>query len=172
VVKLERCVILNGDYTFLNVVSWKRAITLMVQQKAEVLKFSDRVVRNYEGTVVIRVPLVMKLMKIIRMIYKNRVPFSKRNVFVRDKHVCAYCGSHSKDLTVDHIMPASRGGKTNFDNCIAACRPCNNKKGSRTPSEAKMYLSHQPYAPTISEFIRLKMKQLGIDKFLKEIGVY
>lgn len=168
---MERCVILNGDYTFLNVVNWKRAINLMVKRKAEVLKYSDQVVRSGEGKVITRVPLVMRLMKIIRMIYKNRVPFSKRNIFVRDKFACAYCGSN-KNLTIDHIMPASRGGKTTFENCITACRPCNNKKGNRIPSEAKMYLSHQPYAPTISEFIRLKMKQLGIDKFLEEIGVY
>ncbi len=164
-------VILNGDYTFLNVVDWKRAICLIVKQKVEVLKFSDTIIRSGEGKVITRVPLVMKLIKIIRMIYKNRVPFTKKNVFVRDKYKCAYCGSN-KDLTIDHIIPVSRGGKSNFDNCIAACKPCNNKKDRRTPSEAKMYLSHQPYAPTISEFIRLKMKQLKIDKFLEEIGVY
>ena len=168
---MERCVILNGDYTFLNVVNWKRAIRLMVKQKAEVLKYSKIPLRNCEGEIVTHVPLVMRLIKIIRMIYKNKVPFSKKNVFVRDKHKCAYCGS-GRELTVDHIMPASRGGKTNFDNCITACKPCNNKKDRKTPSEAKMYLSHQPYAPTISEFIRFKMKQLGVDKFLKEIGVY
>jgi 5-methylcytosine-specific restriction endonuclease McrA len=171
VVKVETCVILNGDYTFLNVVGWKRAIRLMVKQKAEVLKYSDRELHNCEGKVITRVPLVMKLMKIIRMIYKNRVPFSKKNIFVRDKHKCGYCGSN-KELTVDHIIPASRGGKSNFENCITACKPCNNKKDRRTPSEAKMYLSHQPYSPTISEFIRIKMKQLKIDKFLEEIGVY
>ena len=168
---MERCVILNGDYTFLNVVDWKRAIRLMIKQKAEVLKFSSRAIRNSEGKIVTYVPLVMRLIKIIRMIYKNKVPFTKKNVFVRDKYKCGYCGSKN-DLTIDHVIPASRGGKTNFDNCVAACRPCNNKKDRRTPSEAKMYLSHQPYAPTISEFIRLKMKQLKIDKFLKEIGVY
>ena len=166
-----RTVILNGDYTFLNVVDWKRAICLMIKQKAEVLKFSDRIIRSGEGKVITRVPLVMRLIKIIRMIYKNRVPFTKKNVFVRDAYKCGYCGD-TKNLTIDHIMPASRGGKNNFDNCITACKPCNNKKDRRTPSEAKMYLSHQPYAPTISEFIRLKMKQLGIDKFLKDIGVY
>jgi 5-methylcytosine-specific restriction endonuclease McrA len=164
-------VILNGDYTFLNVVNWKRAICLMIKQKTEVLKFSNRAIRNSEGEIVTYVPLVMRLIKIIRMIYKNKVPFTKKNVFVRDKFKCGYCGSN-QNLTVDHIIPTSRGGKNNFDNCITACRPCNNKKDRRTPSEAKMYLSHQPYAPTISEFIRLKMKQLKIDKFLKEIGVY
>ena len=168
---MERCVILNGDYTFLNVVDWKRAIRLMIKQKAEVLKFSSRAIRNSEGKIVTYVPLVMRLIKIIRMIYKNKVPFTKKNVFVRDKYKCGYCGSKN-DLTIDHIIPSSRGGKNNFDNCITACRPCNNKKDRRTPSEAKMYLSHQPYAPTISEFIRLKMKQLKIDKFLEEIGVY
>ena len=168
---MERCVILNGDYTFLNVVDWKRAIRLMIKQKAEVLKFSNRPIRNSEGEVITYVPLVMRLIKIIRMIYKNKVPFTKKNVFVRDKYKCGYCGSKN-DLTIDHIIPSSRGGKNNFDNCITACRPCNNKKDRRTPSEAKMYLSHQPYAPTISEFIRLKMKQLKIDKFLEEIGVY
>jgi 5-methylcytosine-specific restriction endonuclease McrA len=143
----------------------------MIKKKAEVLKYSEKVIRNGEGEVVTRVPLVMKLIKIIRMIYRHRVPFSKKNIFIRDKYRCAYCNSN-QDLTIDHIMPASRGGKNTFENCITACRPCNNKKGRRTPSEAKMYLSHQPYAPTISEFIRLKMMQLGIDKFLEDIGVY
>ena len=168
---MERCVILNGDYSFLNVVDWKRAICLMIKQKAEVLKFSNTPIRNGEGDIITHVPLVMRLIKIIRMIYKNRVPFTKKNIFIRDKYKCAYCGN-GKELTVDHIIPTSRGGKNNFENCITACKPCNNKKDRRTPSEAKMYLSHQPYAPTISEFIRLKMKQLKVDKFLEEIGVY
>ena len=168
---MERCVILNGDYTFLNIVSWKRAICLMIKQKAEVLKYSDKVLVNCEGKVITKIPIVMKLIKIIRMIYKNRVPFSKKNVLIRDKFRCGYCGSRQQ-LTVDHVIPASQGGKTTFENCITACRSCNNKKGRRTPSEAKMYLSHQPYAPTISEFIALKMKQLGVDHILKELGVY
>jgi len=107
---MERCVILNGDYTFLNVVSWKRAICLMVKEKAEVLKFSDQVLRSGEGEIVTHVPLVMRLIKIIRMIYKNKVPFTKKNVFVRDGYKCGYCGS-KQELTIDHIIPTSRGGK-------------------------------------------------------------
>jgi len=168
---MERCVILNGDYTFLNVVSWKRAVCLMFKQKAEVLKFSDKIIRNGEGKIITRVPLVMKLIKIVRMIYRNKVPFSKRNVFIRDHYKCGYCGSN-KNLTIDHVIPISRGGKSTFDNCITCCRNCNHKKGKRLPSEAHMHFLRQPYTPTISEFIRLKMKQLGIDKFLKDIGVY
>ena len=105
------------------------------------------------------------------MIYRNKVPYSKRNIMVRDDHKCVYCGTE-KELTIDHVIPISQGGKTSFENCVAACKTCNSKKGSRTPSEAKMYLRVQPYAPTISEFFRKKMKQLGLDIYLKELGVY
>jgi 5-methylcytosine-specific restriction endonuclease McrA len=90
---------------------------------------------------------------------------------VRDRYICSYCGSN-KNLTIDHIIPISRGGKSTFENCITACKSCNNKKGDRTPSEANMYLTKKAYSPTISEFLKLKMKQLGADAYLKEIGVY
>jgi len=167
---MNRCVVLNGDYTFLNTVGWQRAICLMLKGKTEVLKYTDRVIRCVDGSE-IRIPLVMKLIKVIRMIYKNKVPFTKKNIFVRDGFQCQYCGDNDQ-LTIDHIIPTSRGGKNTFENCVAACRPCNNKKGNRTPNEIHMYLKKMPYAPTISEFFRIKMKALGMDKFLKELGVY
>lgn len=168
---MERCIVLNGDYSFLNTVSWKRAVCLIIKKKAEVLKESNKPIRTGCGASMCKVPLVIKLIKIIRLIYKNRVPFSKRNIMVRDKYECAYCGT-SSNLTIDHIIPSSQGGKTTFENCITACQPCNNKKGNRRPNEAKMYLSKKAYAPTISEFIRMKMIQLGVHEFLKELGVY
>lgn len=168
---MDRCIVLNGDYTFLNTVNWKRAVCLIMNGKAEVLKYSERILRNGAGKVVMKVPLVMRLIKLIRSIYKSKVPFSKKNVFVRDKFRCIYCGS--KDvLTIDHVIPVSRGGKTTFDNCVASCKPCNSNKGNRTPSEARMFLKRQPFTPTISEFIRLKIKQLGIEQFLIDLGVY
>jgi len=168
---VDRCVVLNGDYTFLNTVDWKRAVALFMKGKTEVLKFSERPIRNGAGKVVMKVPLVMRLIKFIRSIYKSRVPFTKKNVFVRDKFRCAYCGA--KDiLTIDHVIPVSRGGKTTFDNCVASCKSCNSNKGNRIPSEANMFLKKQPYSPTISEFIRLKMEQLGLDQILVDIGVY
>jgi len=169
---VERCVVLNGDYSYLNVINWKRAVCLMMKGKAEALKYSDKVVRNSEGEEVFRIPLVLRLIKIIRMIYKNKVPYSKRNIFVRDNFKCMYCGAGSQKLTVDHVIPQGQGGKSSFDNCVAACRPCNHKKGNRTPSQAKMFLKRRPYTPTIYEFIRLKMKHYKIDQFLKELGVY
>jgi len=143
-----------------------------VKGKTEVLRYTEKTVSNFEKTVIFKIPAVMRLMKIIRVIYRNRVPFNKRNVIVRDEFECAYCGIKSKSLTVDHIIPLSRGGKSNFENCMAACKNCNAKKGNKLPSEIHMYIQKRPYQPTIAEFLRLKLKKLGLDVVLKELGVY
>jgi 5-methylcytosine-specific restriction endonuclease McrA len=168
----QNCVVLNGDFSFLNIIHWKRAVKLCFQGKAENLKSSDKVLRGGDGSVVMKRPLVIRLIKVIRMVYKNRVPYSKKNVMIRDGFKCMYCGTHSKRLTIDHVIPVSRGGKTNFENCVAACRPCNNWKGNKKPSEAEMFLNRQPYSPTISEFFMIKCKQLKIHEYLKELGIY
>jgi 5-methylcytosine-specific restriction endonuclease McrA len=114
----------------------------------------------------------MKLIKLIRTLYVSRVPFSKKNVLVRDGFICAYCGAKRQRLTIDHIIPKSKGGKANFENCVSSCKPCNNKKGDRTPREALMYLKVKAYQPTISEFLRLKVKKLGINDVLRDMGIY
>jgi len=159
--------VLNGDYSFLNTVSWRRAITLVMTGKTEVIKYADRVVKLANGKF-LQVPVLIKLLKVIRTIYRNRVPFSKRNVMVRDNYKCCYCGCNN-ELTIDHVIPSSRGGKTEFENCITCCMTCNSKKGDRTPTEARMYLQKRPYAPTISEFFRLKLKQLGLEDFINDV---
>jgi len=166
----QSCVVLNGDYTYLNTISWQKALKLMYKGKATVLKYADVVVKTAEN-VVVKIPVVMKLIKIIRTIYRTKVPFSKKNVMIRDGFRCQYCQSNSK-LTIDHIIPVSRGGKTEFENCVAACQTCNNRKGNKLPSEAQLYLKKQPIAPTISEFTRLKALKAGIFELLKELGVY
>ena len=113
----------------------------------------------------------MRLIKLIRTIYRNRVTFTKRNILIRDQFKCAYCGTQREKLSIDHIIPKSRGGKMTFENCVAACRPCNLKKGGRTPSEAGMFLKVRPYQPTISEFLRLKFETLGLHDVLQEMGI-
>ncbi|MBW1985246.1 MAG: HNH endonuclease [Deltaproteobacteria bacterium] len=168
---MTQCVLLNADYTFLNVVHWKRAMCLITKGKVKVLKNSERIIKTAEG-LVIKVPLVMKLIKLIRTLYRNKVPFSKKNVLTRDGFKCAYCGARKERLTMDHIMPRSRGGKTTFENCVAACKKCNNKKGGKTPREINMFPKVKAYQPTISEFLHLKIKNLGINNFLKDIGIY
>ena len=168
---MTQCVLLNADYTFLNMVDWKRAMCLMVKGKVKVLKYSEKIIRIAEGAV-IKVPAVMRLIKLIRTLYRTRVPFSKKNIFVRDGFRCVYCGAENVRLTIDHILPKSRGGKTDFENCVSSCKPCNNNKGSRTPREAGFFLKVRPYQPTISEFLRLKVKKLGINDTLKDFGIF
>ena len=168
---MTHCVLLNADYSFLNVVGWKRAMCLVAKGKVQVLKHSERIVRSAEG-IAIKLPAVMKLIKLIRVLYRNRVPFSKRNVLVRDGFICSYCGSDKEKLTIDHIIPKSRGGETTFENCVSSCKPCNNRKGDKTPSEARMYLKTKAYQPTISEFLKMRAKKLGINDVLKDLGIY
>ena len=167
---MNRCIVLNGDYTYLNTITWRRALALIMKGKAETLKYADKNIYCADGSCV-KLPLVLRLIKVIRMIYRNKVPYSKKNVMFRDDHTCTYCGTNDQ-LTVDHVIPVSRGGKTSFENCVTACFTCNNKKNNRTPSEANMFMRKKPYTPTISEFFMIKMKSLGVDTFLKELGVY
>jgi 5-methylcytosine-specific restriction endonuclease McrA len=168
---MTQCVLLNADYTFLNLVNWKRAVCLIAKGKVEVVKDSPRIIRNCSG-LELKVPAVMRLIKLIRTIYRSSVTFTKRNILIRDRFKCAYCGARREKLSIDHIIPKSRGGKMTFENCVAACKPCNLKKGGRTPNEARMYLKVRPYQPTISEFLRLKFDNLGIHDILRELEIF
>jgi len=167
---MQNCVILNGDYSYLNTVSWQKAIKLMVKGKVSVVKYTGAAVRTAEN-MLIKIPAVLKLMKIIRIIYRTKVPFSKKNVMVRDGFTCQYCGA-LKELTIDHVIPVSRGGKSKFENCVTACKQCNNKKSNKLPSEIHMYLKKQPISPTIAEFTRIKAVKSGVYDILKDLGVY
>ena len=164
------CILLNGDYTFLCLIGWQKAIKLVLAEKVEVLKYSDKVINSVDKT--FKAPAVLVLIKVIRTIYRGKVPFSRKNVLIRDRFKCAYCGKSNKGLTIDHMIPKSKGGKTDFDNCVACCKDCNTKKGSRMPREAGMRLIKRPYQPTISEFVRIRLRQSGVYKFLVEIGIY
>lgn len=163
------CVLLNGDYTFLGIVDWKKAMGLMFADKIRVLRFSDRLIRGVSRT--FRAPAVAVLVKVVRSVYRGRVPFSRRNVLVRDRFVCVYCGSRAKPITIDHVIPRSRGGKNDFDNCVACCRSCNQKKAARLPSESGMSLRHRPWQPTIAEFIRIRLRQSSTYSLLVELGL-
>ena len=168
---MTNCILLNADYSFLNFVDWKRAVGLIVKGKVQVLKYSERCVSRVEGKIM-RVPAVMKLVKLIRILYRTRVPFSKRNVLIRDGFKCAYCGNNHGKLTLDHIIPKSRGGQTTFENCVSSCKICNGRKGNHTPREARMVLRVKPIQPTISEFLRMKSSKLNIHQILKDLGIY
>jgi len=164
-------VVLNADYTYLNTVPWQRAIKLLVKEKAEVLKEDDRQINNCDKSCQFRVPLVMKLVQMVKTVYRNKVPYSRKNVFIRDNHTCQYCGTHDR-LSIDHVVPSSKGGKTNFENCVACCVTCNLAKGNKTLPEAHMRLKKHPHEPTIIEFLTYKMKHTGVYSYLKDIKIY
>jgi len=166
--KRNSVVLLNADYSYLNTVKWKKALTLVVKGKVSVVKYSKNIIVSASG-MVMKIPLVMKLIKFIRTVYRTRVPFSKKNVMIRDGMKCVYCGTKNTRLTIDHIIPKAKGGKSTFENTVAACKPCNNKKGSKLCSEVKMYPNTKIYSPTISEFLMIKMKVLGVDKIVEDL---
>lgn len=169
---MKNVIVLNADYTFLSITSWKNAVCLLLEGKAETLKETTRIVRNQDRTVEIVVPLIVRVIKYIRSIFKKEVPFSKKNVIVRDKQTCLFCGKlmeNLADCTVDHVVPRAQGGKSTWKNCVCSCKPCNHTKADQTPSQAKMYLKYQPYQPTIGEYSQFFTKKYGIDKLLKEL---
>ena len=164
---IERVVVLNADYSFLNIIDWKKAMCLMEKAKVEVVKYSDKIIQSMRGSV--KVPVVLRLVKFVRTLYKARVPYSKKNIYIRDKYKCAYCGAKDVKLTIDHVVPKMKGGKTSFENCVAACRPCNNKKGHKTCRETGMYPKTKLVQPTISEFLMMRVKSLGLEKFITDV---
>jgi 5-methylcytosine-specific restriction endonuclease McrA len=156
---MEAVIVLNAGYEFMGLVSWERAMCMLVTGKVEVLKESDRVIRTVSRT--FKIPAIIRLIKFIRRIYRREVPFSRKNVLVRDEYTCQYCGNEytSGGLTVDHIVPKVQGGANTWVNVVACCRECNMRKGGRTPRQAGMQLVRKPFKPTIMEFINLYLRR-------------
>lgn len=170
---MRQVILLNADFTFLNIVNWKRAIKLDVLGKVDVLEYSSKLVRNAERTYEKYVPKIMKLIKFVETIYRNKVPFSKRNVMVRDNYRCVYCGKKPEKVTIDHVVPRSKGGKSSFLNCVSSCKLCNDKKADRPLEDTGMSLIKQPYAPSVVEFIQNRVRKLGLEKKIKNfLSVY
>lgn len=98
--------------------------------------------------------------------WRQSPALSNPKLFSRDRHVCAYCGKHlaCDDLTREHIRPVSRGGVDSWMNCITACRPCNGRKGSRLPEEARMSLLYLPYVPSLHEDMILRGRRILADQ--------
>jgi len=167
---METVIVLNAGYEFMGLISWQRAMILLFNEKVEVVKESDRVVRTVSRT--FRIPAIIRLIKFIRQMYRREVPFSRRNILTRDGHVCQYCGREfgSTDLTIDHIIPKVQGGANDWTNVVACCRCCNIRKGGRTPRQAGMQLVRKPFKPTIMEFINLYLKRrfgVGLSEMLE-----
>ena len=129
------------------IVSWERAIVLSYLGKVEVLEEYDESIPAVSIT--LRTPAVVRLTK-ARVPTQNKVRFSRTNVFLRDGFRCQYCGDRppAQELTCDHVIPRSHGGRTEWSNIVTCCVPCNRHKGGRTPAEAGLRLIRMPAQPT------------------------
>ncbi len=145
---MSHALILNASFEPLHIVSWQRAIQLLFQGKVEVVEESDREIRTVRITM--RVPAVLRLLKYVQIGRKKQViRFSRANIFLRDGCVCQYCGRKftKSQLTLDHVKPVVQSGEKSWENIVTACKPCNQKKGGRTPQEARMQLIRKPRRP-------------------------
>jgi 5-methylcytosine-specific restriction endonuclease McrA len=138
-----RALILNATYEPLSIVSARRAVVLVLRQKAIVLEESGAVWRSERSSFAL--PSVIRLNSYVKVPYARRVALNRRAVFARDGNACQYCGVGAENL--DHVLPRSRGGTHTWENVVAACRRCNLRKGDRTPAEAGMPLHSDPQAP-------------------------
>ena len=123
-------IVLSRDYMPLMHCDIRRAMVLLYLNKAEIVKESGQFLRTVSEQYA--VPRVIRLLGKLMKRFTPRVAYSRKNVHIRDQHTCQYCGS-TQNLTLDHVMPTSRGGGSTWENVVTACSPCNSKKGSKTP---------------------------------------
>ncbi len=143
--------VLNRDYRALSICSVRRAICLLLLEKAELVQATPEQFIRSSSTALPR-PSIVRLTLFVKVPYR-RIMLSRKNVLRRDGFKCQYCGARDK-LTIDHVHPKSRGGKDSWENLVSACVPCNNRKGNKTPEEANMNLLRKPFRPSHVMFIR------------------
>jgi 5-methylcytosine-specific restriction endonuclease McrA len=131
------------------VVPVRRALVLALKDKADVIHTNGHIFRS--ESLEIAAPSVVKLRYFVKVPYRARSSLSRRAVFVRDNFECQYCGRPAEN--VDHVIPKSKGGGHQWDNVVAACRPCNSRKENRAPAEVGLRLRHPPQPPHESVWI-------------------
>jgi 5-methylcytosine-specific restriction endonuclease McrA len=143
---MSKVLVLNATYEPISFVSLKRAVVLLLKEKAEVIEANIERKLRAERTS-FPFPLVIRLVTYVPVPRFFNLPLSRRSLLSRDNYTCQYCGSTENPLTMDHVVPRSRGGKTEWTNVVAACVNCNRKKGNKMPVEAKMIPRTPPVKP-------------------------
>src|SRR5688572_12326048 len=174
--------VLNRFYVAIHVVNVRRAFGLLCRELAEVIHVEDGQYANYDfeswreiselraqfktpdDDWVRAVNFEIQVPRVVRLLYYDRLPkqtirFNRRNIFARDTNRCQYCGKKfpTSELSLDHIIPRSRGGETSWENVVCSCVKCNVRKGGRTPHEANMHLIKVPVKPKRSPLLSVKL---------------
>ncbi len=167
---MQQVLVLNASYEPLNVTTVRRAYVLVFKGKAEVIEELDRPLSS--ATATFPWPHVIRLVQYVRVPRTVQRKISRRALFARDGWACVYCGTSGGRLTLDHVVPRSRGGESIWENVVTACAPCNLRKGDRLLDEASMVLHRPPKAPTPALFIKLAAHSIpaGWTPYLGRLG--
>jgi 5-methylcytosine-specific restriction endonuclease McrA len=150
---MQQVLVLNASYEPLNVTSVRRAHVLVFKGKAEVIEELER--QLHSATDTYPWPHVIRLVAYVKVPRAVQRKISRRALFARDGWRCAYCGTTGGRLTLDHIVPRSKGGDSVWENVVTSCAPCNLKKGNRLPEEVEMRLTSPPRPPAPALFVTL-----------------
>ncbi|MEO3752802.1 HNH endonuclease [Streptomyces sp. B6B3] len=162
---MRQTLVLNASYEPLSTVALRRAVVLVLQHKA-VVEHAHPGLRVRAATLDLPVPQVIRLRRFVKVPFRQRAPWSRRGVLVRDGHRCAYCGRRA--TTIDHLVPRSQGGRDTWLNTVAACAEDNHRKADRTPAQAGMRLLTQPFEPTPADALVLALGPRDGDAALPE----
>ena len=177
--------VLNKSWVAIATTTVGRALTMVYQGIARIIEPDTYQTYDFEEWAdlavikddqCVRTPnLIMRVPEVIHLVAYNkipkcRIPFSRRNLYKRDKNTCQYCGGKpgTEELSIDHIIPRSKGGKSTWTNCVLACVPCNAKKSNRTPEQAGMKLLKKPKEPHWSITTAIGMKLTSLKHFVSD----
>ena len=156
-----RVLVLNASYEPINVCNIRRATVLVLKARAEVLERGEGALHSERLT--FERPCVIRLVRYVRVprdVHRRKI--TRKAVLARDAWTCQYCGHQAAGLTVDHVIPRSRGGQSVWENIVASCAPCNRKKGNKTPHEASMHPRSSPRPPGPTVFIQLASPRIPV----------
>jgi 5-methylcytosine-specific restriction endonuclease McrA len=157
----SRVLVLNASYEPINVCNVRRATVLVLKERAEVLERGEGALHSERLT--FDRPCVIRLVRYVRVprdVHRRKI--TRKAVLARDAWTCQYCGRQAPGLTVDHVIPRSRGGQSVWENIVASCAPCNRKKGNLTPREARMHPRNNPRPPGPTVFIQLASPRIPV----------
>ena len=152
----RRVLVLNQSYEPLMVIGAKRAVILLLNEKVDSLEnYREKIHSAY---ISLPLPSVIKL-KHYAQVRRKEIVLSRKNILKRDNHTCQYCGVRSVPMTIDHVISRKKGGEETWDNLVAACVPCNTRKGNHSPREVQMALVKIPRKPTMILHLQKFVKQ-------------
>jgi 5-methylcytosine-specific restriction endonuclease McrA len=156
---MGRVLVLNASYEPINVCTVRRAAVLVLKQRAEILEQAKWSL--HAESITMPRPVVIRLVAYVRIprdAHSRKI--TRRAVFARDQWTCQYCGNERGTLTIDHVIPRSKGGGSAWDNIVTCCAPCNRRKGDRLPKQAGMLPRRQPKAPSPTLFVHVAMTRI------------